>query len=138
MKINSLFLLLAAAAFFSCGTVPQAQNPAPAAAAFVTWDKKLVELGPVKKGETRAMFFEFTNPGAENVQIEAISACDCTTVDYPRGVIAPGQKGRLDVIFDSKEKDAAETIDIDIIFKNTDAAGFPKIERVSYRYELAP
>lgn len=128
--------LFVAAILLSCRTAPKAQSTANAPSAFVTWDKKIVELGPVKKGETRTMFFEFTNPGAENVQIEAISACDCTTVEYSRGVIAPGQKGRLDVIFDSKEKDAAETIDIDIIFKNTDAAGNPKIERVSYRFEL--
>lgn len=129
--------LLAATIFLACRTAPKAQNPAPATPpVFVAWDAKLVELGPVKKGETRTMSFEFTNPGAENVQIEAISACDCTTVDYPRGIIAPGQKGRLDVVFDSKDKDAGETIDIDIIFKNTDAAGNPRIERVSYKFDL--
>ena len=82
------------------------------------------------------MFFEFTNPGTENVQIDVVAACDCTTVDYPRGAIAPGATGRLNVTFDSKDKDESETIDIDVIFKNTDAAGNPRIERVSYKYEL--
>ncbi len=136
MKSRSLLFLLSFGILLSCNTVQKAQSPSPTPQAFVSWDKKLVELGSVKKGEKRTMFFEFTNPGMENVQIEAVSACDCTTVDYPRGVIAPGQKGRLDVIFDSKEKDESETIDIDIIFKNVDAAGNPKIERVSYKYEL--
>lgn len=136
MNSSSLICFLALGLFLSCRTAPQAQSPAPKPP-FVNWDKKLVELGPVKKGETRTMFFEFTNPGPEIVQLEAISACDCTTVEYPRGPIAPGQKGRLDVIFDSKDKDAAETIDIDLIFKNTDVAGIPRIERVSYHFELA-
>ncbi|MCC7504155.1 MAG: DUF1573 domain-containing protein [Saprospiraceae bacterium] len=139
MHPNSLLCLFALGILLSCNTLPKAQSQpaAPAApAAFVSWDKKMVELGPVKKGEKRTMFFEFTNPGTENVQIDVVAACDCTTVDYPRGVIAPGQKARLDVIFDSKEKEESETIDIDVIFKNTDAAGNPRIERVSYKYEL--
>ncbi len=125
----------------ACQTTQQAQSPtlAPspkAATDLVTWDKKLVELGKVKKGEKRSMAFEFTNTSGVDVQLEGVSACDCTTVDYPRTVIPPNGKGHLDVVFDSTEKDASEKIDIDLIFKNTDAAGNPRIERVSYSFEL--
>ncbi len=136
MHPKSLFCLFALGIFLSCKTLPSAQSQPATPVPFVSWDKKMVELGSVKKGEKRTLFFEFTNPGTENVQIDVVAACDCTTVDYPRGVIAPGQKARLDVIFDSKDKDESETIDIDVIFKNTDAAGNPKIERVSYKYDL--
>lgn len=138
MRISCCICVLVAT-LLACQTAPKAQNTANAApppAFSLSWDKKMVELGPVKKGETRTMFFEFTNTGTENIQIEAVAACECTTVDYPRGAIAPGAKGRLDVVFDSKEKDAAETIDIDVIFKNTDAQGHPRIERVSYKFDL--
>ena len=136
IPILSLTLLLA------CHTAQKAQSPpAPAAskpsAALVTWDKKFLDLGTVKKGEKRSMDFTFTNTSGGDVQLEGVAACECTTVDYPRGIIPPNGKGRLDIVFDSTEKDASEKIDIDLIFKNTDAAGNPRIERVSYQYELA-
>ena len=96
----------------------------------------MIELGAVKKGEKRAMFFDFTNTSGEDIQIEIVDACECTTTDFPRGVLKPGAKGRIDALFDSTEKTAPETIDIRVIFKNTDAAGIPKIEVVQYTFNL--
>lgn len=117
---------------------PPAPAPGALASAFVTWDKKLINLGAVKRGEKRTMFFEFTNTSGENVQIDLVDACECTKVDYPRRPIEPGQKGRLDVVFDSTEKEKAETIRITIVFKNTHANGLPRIEVVEYQFEIAP
>ena len=96
----------------------------------------MIELGSVKKGEKRQMFYEFTNTSGQDIQIDIVDACSCTTVDFPRGVIAPNGKGKLDVVFDSSDKDADETIGITIVFKNTDEAGNPKIESVEYKYQL--
>ncbi len=84
------------------------------------------------------MFFEFTNISGENVQIDLVDACECTRVDYPRRAIEPGQKGRLDVTFDSTEKEKAETIRITVVFKNTHANGLPRIEVVEYQFDIAP
>ncbi len=96
----------------------------------------MVELGDVKKGEKRTTFFEFTNTSGADIQIDIVDACECTTVEFPRGVIMPGKKGRLDVTFDSKDKDAGETIGINVVFKNTDANGNPRIEVVNYHFNL--
>ena len=96
----------------------------------------MVDLGTVKKGEKRNTFFEFTNTSGADIQIDIVDACECTRVDFPRGVIVPGGKGRLDVVFDSTEKDAPETIGINIVFKQTDAAGNPRIETVEYKFDL--
>lgn len=82
------------------------------------------------------MVFEFTNSSGKDIQIDIVDACDCTKVEFPRGVIGPGQKNKLDVTFDSTEKDASETIAINVIFKNTDANGNPRIETVEYKFEL--
>jgi len=148
MKLNNLFCFLTLAVFLACNTAQKAQTvqSSPTSAApvtkhlpaptFVTWDKKMVDLGKVKKGEKRTLFFELTNTSNQEVQIEIVDACECTKVDYPRGPIAPGGKGRFDVIFDSTEKDASETIGITVVFKNTDAAGNPRIESIEYKFEL--
>lgn len=140
------FILLAIS--LACNTPQKAQTPqspevpkvTPAApstpASFVTWDKKMVDLGKVKKGEKRRLFFELTNTSGQDIQIELVDACECTKIDYPRGQISPGGKARFDVIFDSTEKDAAETIGINVVFRNTDAAGNPRIESVEYKFDL--
>ena len=107
-----------------------------AASANGGWDKKHLELGKVKKGEKPVFFFEFTNRTASDVQVEIVDACDCTKVDFPRGPIQPGKKGRFDVIFDSTEKTESETLDIRVIWKGRDAEGNPVFDVLSYHFEL--
>jgi peptidoglycan-associated lipoprotein len=155
--IRLLLLLVAAFLWTHCQTAKQTQpgllfTPAtspvveeekqtptpPPSTTFVLWDKKLIDLGTVKRGEKRSMFFEFTNTSPEGVQIDLVDACECTKVDYPRRVIEPGQKGRLDVVFDSTEKEKSETVRITVVFKNTHPNGLPRIEVVEYAFELVP
>ncbi len=101
------------------------------------FDKKLVDFGKIKKGEKREHSFTFTNKGDETVEIELCSACECTTLEWTRLPIAPGKTGKIDAIFDSKDKDASETIDITIILKNTDPImHYPVVEEVKFKYEL--
>jgi hypothetical protein len=135
-KLYSIFTLVL---LLACNTAQKAQPAAPAPAvkpAFVTWDKTTVDLGKVSKGEKRTLFFEFTNTAGVDIQIDIVDACECTKVEFPRGVIAPNGKGRLDVTFDSSEKTASETIGITIVFKNTDKDGNPRIESVEYKFEM--
>lgn len=133
-----IFNLLFAISCSAQTLAPVTSNTPPAAVSpeFVTWDKKMQDLGKVKKGEKRTLFFEFTNVGNEDAQIEIVDACACTTVDFPRGPIAPGAKGRIDAIFDSTEKEAAETIGITVVFKNVKPDGNPRIEVVEYKFDL--
>ncbi|MBK7936283.1 MAG: DUF1573 domain-containing protein [Lewinellaceae bacterium] len=140
MKSFCFFFTIALGLLTSCGTSKKTL-PAPAAApapkqAFVTWDKKKIELGAVKKGDKRSMNYEFTNTSGTDIQIDIVDACDCTKVDFPRGMIAPGGKGSLDVVFNSAEKEAPETIGINVVFKQTDAAGNPRIEVVEYTFTI--
>lgn len=142
-NMRLLLPFLTMLAFLACKTAQQAQTnpstkePTPATPPpFVTWDKKMVDLGKVKKGEKRTMFFELTNTSGQEILIEIVDACECTKVDFPRGPIAAGAKGRFDAVFDSSEKDASETIGITIVFRETDAAGNPRIESLEYKFEL--
>jgi peptidoglycan-associated lipoprotein len=149
--LTTSFAQIVTGAFFAliftaaCGTAKSQPStaqapPQPAQVVakplFVSWDKKMVDLGTVKKGEKRTLAFEYTNMTKEDIQIEIVDACECTKVDFPRGPIAPGGKGRLDVTFDSTEKEAAETIGINIVFKNVGADGNPKIEVVEYKFDV--
>ncbi len=61
------------------------------------------DLGKVKKGDVVSAEYEFKNEGDQpliitNYEVE----CSCTTVDFPKQPIAPGQSGKLTVKFDTK------------------------------------
>ena len=84
----------------------------------LTFEKENLQLGEVKKGEKRTFQYTFTNTGTETVEISIVSGCDCTTLDWTRGEIKTGEKGIIDVIFDSTEKEASETVDVDMYLKN--------------------
>ncbi len=104
---------------------------------FIKWDKTHVNLGTVKKGDKRELSYEFTNVYNETLEIEIISACHCTELKHTNKPIPPGGSYRIDAIFDSKEKDVAETIYIDVIFKNEDPrSGYPIVEQVTYYFEI--
>ncbi|MDF1697416.1 MAG: DUF1573 domain-containing protein [Saprospiraceae bacterium] len=103
----------------------------------LTFEKEHISLGEVKKGEKRTFQYTFTNTGTENVEIAIVSGCECTTLDWTRGIIKPNEKGIIDVIFDSTEKEASETVDVDLYLKNIN----PKTEArylfvLDYTFEL--
>ncbi|MDF2453344.1 MAG: hypothetical protein K0S26_2848 [Bacteroidota bacterium] len=57
----------------------------------------------MKKGEIVTIEFDFTNAGNQPVIIsEAKAECSCTTVDFPKQPIAPGQSAKIIVKFDTK------------------------------------
>ena len=84
----------------------------------ITFDKEHHQLGDVVKGEKKIFKYNFENTGTDVIELEILSGCDCTTLDWTRGPIEVGKKGIIDVIFDSTEKEASETVDVDIYLKN--------------------
>jgi Protein of unknown function (DUF1573) len=62
-------------------------------------------FGEIKQGDTVKYDFEFTNTGTEELLIlEAEASCGCTHPSYPFIPIAPGEKGKIGVIFNSAGK----------------------------------
>ena len=101
------------------------------------FDNKLVDFGQVKKGEKRNHVYNFTNNSDEPVEIEIITACECTKVEWTRGKIQPGASGKITADFDSTQKDASETIAITIVLENKDKKmGYPVIEEVKFKFDL--
>ena len=60
-------------------------------------------FGFVKKGEIVSIDFDFTNNGNQPAIItDAKAECSCTTVEFPKQPIAPGQSAKITVKFDTK------------------------------------
>ncbi len=110
-----------------------AQGNVPA----MQFEAETLDLGPIKKGEKRTFSYTFTNVGTENIEIDLVSGCECTTLDWPRLPIKPGEKGTIDVIFDSTEKEDSDPVDIDIYLKNLDPkTGHPMLKILDYSFQL--
>lgn len=97
----------------------------------------MIDLGKLKRGEKRDLFFDYKNISNEVVEIEVVTACSCTETDFTAAKLNPGESGKIVLIFDSTSKEKSETIDVDIILKNTDPKnGYPIVDRVQFKYEL--
>lgn len=103
----------------------------------MTFDNEHLDIGTVKKGEIKKFDFVFTNTGTETIQIDIASGCDCTTLDYPKNKILPGQKATIHVTFDSGKKEESETVDVDIYLKNLNPKTGQRILKIiDYKYIL--
>jgi hypothetical protein len=104
----------------------------------MTFENEKVALGPMKKGDKKKFDYVFTNTGTDDIEIDIVSGCDCTKLDWTRGKIKPGQKGTVNVIFDSTEKEITEkSVDIDIYLKNLDKKTKSQIAKyLTYTFEL--
>ncbi|MCP9235009.1 OmpA family protein [Lewinella sp. JB7] len=101
------------------------------------FDRREIDLGVVKKGDTRSFTYTFVNEGRVPAQIMLIQACECTTVTHDNSIVyQPGDRGTLEVVFDSSSKDEAETIGIDIFLEQSDRNGRPVIELVEYHFDI--
>ncbi|MEZ4906929.1 MAG: DUF1573 domain-containing protein [Saprospiraceae bacterium] len=103
----------------------------------IEFDKKLYQLGKVKKGDKIDFTIGFKNSSDTIIYIDFISTCDCTFVEFPRKGIKPGESNQLFVTFDSTEKNESETTDIDVFLKNRDPkTGSQKYYTIPYSFEL--
>jgi len=60
------------------------------------------DFGEVKEGEKVEHEFKFTNTGSSPLIISNVQAsCGCTTPEYSKNPIAPGEEGMVKVVFNS-------------------------------------
>lgn len=87
----------------------------------VKFTKNELQLGQVKMGEKVEFSFEYTNVGKADLEIELVTTCHCTTFEYDKKNLKPGETAVLKAVFDSaaKKKLGALREVIDIIC-NTD------------------
>lgn len=103
-----------------------------------TFDKTLVELGEIKKGDKKSFDYTMTNTGTENIKISYVSYCECTTVEYQKSKeLKPGESMKFDVVFDSTTKDEEETIEIEVELENIDVkTGLPIYFTLDYHFNI--
>lgn len=74
-------------------------------AAIITVDNDIYDFGVVKEGEKVTHVYNFTNTGKAPLILSNVSAsCGCTTPEYSKHPINPGEKGSVTVVFDSQNQ----------------------------------
>jgi peptidoglycan-associated lipoprotein len=102
-------------------------NPADRELKFKT---ERFDFNEVKEGEFVKYEYVFDNIGNNMLEIDMVSACECMEVKWTADKIQPGKQGRVEVIFNTLSFKGDVSWDIDVVFKNTDADGFPLVKRV--------
>jgi hypothetical protein len=86
-----------------------------AAAPAINFEKDTYNFGTVKAGDIVAYQFVYTNTGKRDLVVHDVSAsCGCTSVNSAGAAIKPGQKGTVNVKFNSsgREGDQNKTITV--------------------------
>ena len=138
IPLNSFSLLLFFLFVSACKTTTTAQSTTQES--YLTFEKKMVDFGTVKLGESPSFTYKFTNTGKEVVTIELASGCDCTDIVYPEmKPFKPGESGEVKVTFISKREEERGALEktIDLILLNKDPkTGYQIIKELKYKVNL--
>ncbi|MBS1647639.1 MAG: DUF1573 domain-containing protein [Bacteroidetes bacterium] len=71
----------------------------------IRFEEGTYDFGKIIQGEKVSHTFHFTNQGKSNLIITSAKAsCGCTVAEPTRDPVKPGEKGVIDVVFDSNGK----------------------------------
>lgn len=86
----------------------------------LTFEDTKHSFGMVKEGEIVNLEYKYKNTGGAPVIITEVKVtCGCTTVDFPKEPIMPGQSGSIKVKFDTKNKYDRQDRTIQVISNST-------------------
>jgi hypothetical protein len=86
----------------------------------IKFDSAIYNFGKIKTGDQVSHEFKFTNIGQVPLIIkDAKASCGCTTPEFTREPIKPGESGSVHVIFDSSGKTGIQDKMITIIANTT-------------------
>ena len=104
-KILPILLLLNVFFIFSCSKKDEKRIDSSVIENMteIKFERTVLDFKSVESGEVVQGSFVFTNEGKYPLVIyEVNTSCGCTVADYPRGEIAPREKGMISVKYDSE------------------------------------
>jgi hypothetical protein len=68
----------------------------------MVFDTLIHDFGTIVEGEQVLCYFGYTNGGGEDLLITSVEAsCGCTTPSWSEEPLGPGERGSLEIIFDT-------------------------------------
>jgi cytochrome c553 len=127
-KINSFWFVLALTALglFKLHEIQAATNAvtlSPSTIGHIAFDESFFDFGTVIEGEVVKHIFKFKNDGGSPVGLLATeTSCGCTTANAALKSYAPGEKGEMEVVIDTKGKKGIIVKTVTISLQNNQAA----------------
>ena len=82
----------------------------------IKFEEEVHDFGKVIQGEKVSYSFKFTNAGDADLIISGVSAsCGCTVPSWSKNLIAPGDEGTINVVFDSDGKKGKQSKTITVV-----------------------
>ncbi len=100
--VNTLIILVLAIGLFNAApTKPETFDSKVAILIFKT---EVIDYGTVNQNSDGTRFFTFTNEGDAPLLITKVkTSCGCTVPSYSKTPILPGEKGELEIKYDTKK-----------------------------------
>jgi hypothetical protein len=87
----------------------------------ITFSKTIHDFGKIIQGEVVGTNFTFTNTGNSNLLVlDASASCGCTVPKWSKEPVSPGNKGTLEVIFDSSGREGKQNKSITVRTNTSD------------------
>ena len=82
----------------------------------LVFDTLAHDFGTILEGEQVVCYFDYTNTGQGRLVIQRIeSSCGCTTPDWSREPLAPGEGERLQIVFDATGRSGAQFKQVTVV-----------------------
>lgn len=104
----------------------------------VLFENKSIDLGKIKKGAFPEMTFRFLNIGKETIEYSFFDVCSCSELTYDKSAkIKPGEEGSFHIVFDSKEREDEEPVEVNFELTNIDKRNnYPFFYTVNYTFSF--
>ncbi len=80
------------------------------------WKEQVHDFGVVVAGEKVSYAFTFKNVGKSNLIISSVHAsCGCTVTKYETKPVAPGEEGKIEVVFDSSGRNGIQNKTVTVV-----------------------
>ena len=105
MFTRIILFLIIGLVFITCNQkeTGNGKNKAVSSPPEIEFNKLYHDFGTITEGEKVAYTFGFKNTGGTELIIkDAIAGCGCTIPEYEKKPVKPGEKGYVEIIFDSR------------------------------------
>lgn len=113
-------------------SIPEELRPTDKSQPILKFNNSKVYFGNITEGDTLRYTYKFKNTGNLPLKIISVNAsCGCTTPEWSKEIIQPGQKGFLKIKFDSQGRKGLNSKTV-TIYANT----LPMDTQVSFRVNV--
>jgi len=103
MRRFGIMLLVLLAGTFTALAQNGESSSEKEAKAEITFSKKTHDFGKIAYKGDGTYKFEFENTGKKPLILTSVnSSCSCTVPDWPRKPFKPGEKGEIEVVYDTR------------------------------------